>query len=141
LYTLSIRFARGHVWGVTGKHAEGLQEIQSARESAIRLGGLDSLLAAEADVRLGRMELETGNFAAAEGPLRRAQAIYQKTLPKDDPRWLNIVSRMGECLIGLGKRGEGARLLQESYQQLRATLGEDNFWTQHAKQRLEKMGR
>jgi serine/threonine-protein kinase len=141
LFSLHIHFAHGHILGVTGKHAEGLREIQSAREGAIRLGGLDSLLVAEADVRLGRMEMESGNFAGAEGPLRRAQAIFQKNLPKDDPRLLNIVSRMGECLIGLGKRDEGARLLQESHLELEATLGKDNFWTQEAKQRLEKIGR
>ena len=123
LFTPNILVQRGLLLGLTGHRAEGLREIQSVRERYIKIAGANSVYTASADAQIGRLELESGNLAAAESRSRSAYAAYRQILPKDDVRTLRLAGQLGECLLRLGKRDEALRLLRESRESLVQELG------------------
>jgi len=114
---------RGLLLGLTGHRAEGLREIQSVRERYTKIAGANSVYTASADAQIGRLELESGNLAAAESRSRSAYAAYRQILPKDDVRTLRLAGQLGECLLRLDKRDEALRLLRESRESLVQELG------------------
>ncbi len=133
---VSIRGQHGLLLGLTGHLAESRRELAAYRQIMLKLAGPDSLFLTQNEASVGRVELAAGHFTAAELYLRRAYEGYQKKFPKNDVPTMNVASRLGECLVAEGKRGEGLRLLQASHQALLAKLGPRNLLTTQAADRL-----
>jgi hypothetical protein len=75
-------------------------------------------------------------MAEGERALRESLDLRRAGLPPE--HWLigNSASLLGECLVRMGKKEEGKRLLEEGYRILRAARGEDDPRTREAKERL-----
>lgn len=72
---------------------------------------------------LGRIEIQSGDLAAAEEHLRRSLEIHKAKLPDKHPNTGTAKSMLGECLALQGKFGEAEPLLVEGYETINATRG------------------
>ena len=85
---------------------------------------------------LGRVLFAKGSFSDALRAYETCLGLRQMTLPSG--HWLLASTRslIGECLVRLGKGSTGRRLLFESFEALRAKLGDDHDQTKEAYERM-----
>jgi serine/threonine protein kinase len=137
-YTILLLAAKGAALGGLHHFSEGMAELREARERMIKAAGADSLAVTEIDVQYGMVQFDSGDFRSAESTLRKVYERYQRSYRDTDPRLLAVESRLGECLLAMGRRDQALPLLTESYTALKQKFGEDHIFTQRAKSRLEK---
>jgi len=84
----------------------------------------------------GRIEMARGEYRRALEEFNECLDLRSRTLPPD--HWLIAAaeSYLGDCLVHLGAKKEGGKLLSDSYCFLRAKLGADHEVTRHAAERM-----
>jgi tetratricopeptide (TPR) repeat protein len=84
----------------------------------------------------GRIEMARGEYRRALEEFNECLDLRSRTLPPD--HWLIAAaeSYLGDCLVHLGAKTEGGKLLSDSYCFLRAKLGADHEVTRHAAARM-----
>ena len=116
------------------------EEAEAALNDALRMRGPnvpdEHPVVASCYLLMGRSLMGRGLYGAARAAFERCLELRQKTLPAD--HWLldTTHSFLGECLVHLGDPEQGKRLMQKSYQNLRAKLGDGHEQTLQAAERL-----
>lgn len=87
----------------------------------------------------GRSLMEQRKLVDAEAALREALTLRQKALGPD--HWLSVATSayLGECLYLRGDKKEGSRLLQASFEKLRAKLGDNHAQTNTVRERMNRI--
>ena len=85
----------------------------------------------------GALDDATGRSAAAEPLFRQVLAYRHGLLPADDYLVGDVESRLGACLVHLGRASEGRPLLEHGYATLRARRGDASAMTRAALARLK----
>ena len=115
--------------------AEGKKALEPLRQ---HLGPEHSITLGNA-ITVGLSLTRHGKAAEGEPYLRAALAIRKKTLPPEDPMIPNTASILGECLTAQKRHAEAEPLLVESYNELKAKLGDQHKRTLDARQRLAQL--
>lgn len=84
----------------------------------------------------GLILTKTGRAAQAEAVLRDALRLRTKVLPKGNWQIAYTAGALGECLLSQRRHTEAEPLLVESYNDLKASQGEQNPKTREARRRL-----
>lgn len=81
---------------------------------------------------LGRLYVEQGRFAVAESYLRTALEARRDVYGEDNLRTADTKLYLGACLSGLGKLGEGDRLIEQARAWLLEQRGAESVEVAHA---------
>jgi tetratricopeptide (TPR) repeat protein len=135
----SVRANLGWLYFLKGDYARAEDENTKAIAILRKYLGPEHPVTASAIATLGLALTRDGKAAEGEAYLREALAIRKKVLPPGDSMIPYAASALGECLTVQKRYAEAEPLLVDSYNELKAKLGDQNKRTVEARQRLAKL--
>jgi tetratricopeptide (TPR) repeat protein len=119
----AARNSLGVLYKYWGRFEEGLSLYRQALDSVNE----ESLEAATIYHNIGGILHAQGDFAAADGPARRAWGISRGLLGEDDPRTMLEAAAYAGVLVGLGKYGESERIYRRALEIFEKTYGPQHY--------------
>jgi tetratricopeptide (TPR) repeat protein len=129
----------GWLYFLKGDYARAEDEDRQALPLLRKYLSPDHSYAASTAATLGLALTRDGKAVEGEPSLREALAIRKKILPKGDVTISYTTSALGECLTAQKRYAEAEPLLIDSYNELKAKLGDQDKRTMEARQRLAKL--
>jgi tetratricopeptide (TPR) repeat protein len=129
----------GFVYFLQGDYVLAEEKSRTALDPLRKFAGPDTPTTLSAQVTLGLSLTRLGRAAEGEVYLREALAIREKLAPKGDFSIAHASSILGECLATQKRFAEAEPLLVNGYNDLKAKLGDQNWRTIAARQRLAKL--
>jgi eukaryotic-like serine/threonine-protein kinase len=126
----------GWLYFLRGDFARAEDEDRKALDILRKYIGPESPVAASTSATLGLTLTREEKAVEGEAYLREALAIRQKVLPPSDAMISYAASALGECLTAQKRYAEAEPLLTDSYDDLKAKLGDENKRTVEARHRL-----
>lgn len=133
LYVTNTEIILAAAEGLSGQAAKALSLLDTLAHTLSGPASLAGIQSAR-----GAIYLVLHDYGKAEPELRQAYAFYSEH-GKDRPQTYNLESRLGQSLLGLGRTGEAAPLLEESYRAQLAACGPRHPWTLAAKERFDEL--
>ena len=130
--TIKCLLARLDAYFFLGEFEEMEMTARRAVETALREEGEDSLVTANAKMRLAGVIMRWGDFTEASDLLKLADTVFQKTLGPDHPQTLASKVREGGLLFFQGRFEEAARHAESIYPRFQHTFGHDHPQTAYA---------
>jgi len=137
--TGAVKASLALLYFLKGDYARAEDEDRQALDLLRKYAGDEHPVTASTAATLGLTLTREGKAAEGEPYLREALAIRKKVLPPGDFMIPYAASALGECLTVQKRYGEAEPLLLDSYNELKAKLGEQNKRTIEARQRLAKL--
>lgn len=129
----------GWLYFLEGDYAKAEEEDRRALDLIRKYIGPEHNMAASTAATLGLTLTREGKAAEGEPYLRDALAIRKKILPPGDVVISGTESSLGECLTAQKRYAEAEPFLIDSYNELKAKLGDENKRTVETRQRLVKL--
>jgi tetratricopeptide (TPR) repeat protein len=137
-YTSTTRERLALAIGLSGRFSEAEQELNTCLKIRRQGKGSQAELSTTGSLRyLGEVELAAGKLDSAEQNLRAVLSVYRRHIKTGDRRIAYTAGKLGECLLGEGKRDAALPLLKESYEGLLAACGPKHPYTIQALNRLK----
>ncbi|MGB3543194.1 protein kinase domain-containing protein [Rubrivirga sp.] len=138
--TFSIRINRVGTLRRIGRIEDAQRDGDAVLEDARRVLGDDDFMTAFAQNMVGTTACQSSDPERGLRLLQESQETRVGMLPESHWILSNGESVMGECLLRLGRRAEGERLLRRSYPRLLEALSPVHPRVAEARQRLEDAG-
>jgi serine/threonine-protein kinase len=135
----AVRANLGLIYFLQGDYAKAETEDRIALDTLRKSIGPEQPVAASTEATLGLTLTREGRAAEGEPYLREALAIRKKILPPGDFMIPYAASALGECLTAQKRYPEAEPLLIDSYNELKAKLGDQNKRTVEARHRLANL--
>lgn len=138
-FSPGARAARALAIAASGRHLEGGREASAALEASLKVNGTDSLATLQVRATLGRVQLLTGDFQAAEISFRQALDAARRRMDPKDARLGALEVRLAKALLGQRRTGDAIPMLQHAVDTLTAEAGTTHGWTAEAVEALRSI--
>ena len=135
----AVKANLGWLYFLKGDYARAEDEDRQALDLLRKYVGTEHPVTASTAATLGLTLTREGKAKEGEPYLREALAIRKNVLPPGDFMVPYAASALGECLTAQKRYAEAEPLLIDSYNELKAKLGDQDKRTIEARQRLLKL--